>query len=350
MGNVRLCPHAREIDYVNDYVAQLPEIVDLDRIAASGLKIRADALGGSSARYWNAIAERYHLDITVVNDCCDPTFSFMHLDHDGRIRIDCSSPCAMRGFLAGADRFDLACANDPDADRHGIVTKSSGLMNSNHYLAVMADHLFRTRSDWPHSLGIGRTMVTSEMLDRIAQYHGRHITEHSIGFKWFVEGLVARTLGVCGEESAGAVFVRKNGSLWSTDKDGIICGLLAAEIMASAGHDPGMYYQKLEDGIGPVYWSRIDRTASWAEQNQLLETGSGRIDLRRLLDEPILSMETVSRDGASFRGVKVRTKNGWFVATPNEVECFNVYFAESFVSEEHRNRLLESAYRLQELS
>lgn len=334
-------------DFITPYVADLQNIVDMEAIHASGLRIAADALGGSGLGFWEPIAERYGLDITCFNTHADPTFGFMSLDHDGKVRMDCSSPYAMASLIRLKDNFDIAFGNDPDFDRHGIVTRSMGLMNPNHYLAVAVDYLFRTRGQWSASTAVGKTLVSSSMIDRVARRLGRDIVEVPVGFKWFVDGLLNASLGFGGEESAGASFLRKDGTVWSTDKDGFILALLAAEITATTGKDPAQHYADLEREFGSPVYERADASAT-AEQRKLLKNLSAEaVPDTELAGEPILAKLTrVPGNGASIEGLKVVTENGWFAARPSGTEDIYKIYAESFRGREHLKQLQNEARRI----
>jgi len=334
---------ARRYDYRSAYVGELSAVVDVDEIAGSGIRLGVDPLGGASVAYWEAIADRHRLDLEVVNDVVDPTFSFMPLDRDGKIRMDCSSPDAMANLIAIKDRFDVAFANDPDADRHGIVTHA-GLLNPNHYLAAAISYLFGgVRLDWPEGAGVGKTMVSSSIIDRVVAGLGRGLDEVPVGFKWFVGGLLDGTLAFGGEESAGASFLRRNGRAWSTDKDGLIMCLLAAEMTARTGKDPGRLYAELTDRYGAPVYRRIDAPAT-AEQKRVLGSLSPEsLTATELAGEPITQVLTAAPSGAPLGGVKVVTENGWFAARPSGTEDVYKLYAESFKGPEHLERILEEA-------
>jgi phosphoglucomutase len=323
-------------DYIAAYVADLHNIIDLEAIRASGLRIGADPLGGASVHYWNPIAERYGLAMTLVNDAVDPTFRFMSVDWDGKIRMDCSSPYAMARLVEMRERFDIAFANDTDSDRHGIVTRSAGLMNPNHYLAVAISYLFAHRSGWGGGAAVGKTAVSSSIIDRVAAKLGRKLVEVPVGFKWFVDGLLDGSLGFGGEESAGASFLRKDGTVWTTDKDGIILNLLAAEITARTGRDPGLHYCDLTAEFGAPVYERIDAPAT-AEQKQILKNlAPERLGASELAGEKITSVISAAPgNGASLGGLKVITAAGWFAARPSGTEEIYKIYAESFRGEDH---------------
>ena len=334
----------RRHDYIGNYVADLASVLDMDAIAASGLNIGIDPLGGAAVRYWEPIIARYGLRATLVNPDTDPTFRFMTADWDGRIRMDCSSPYAMAGLIGMRDRFDLAFANDPDADRHGIVTRSAGLMNPNHYLTVAIDYLFSHRPDWRESAGIGKTIVSSNSVDRVAEKLGRRLVEVPVGFKWFVDGLTDGTLGFGGEESAGASFVRRDGSVWSTDKDGPIMGLLAAEIMAKTGRDPAEHYARLTESLGAPRYERIDAPASPAQQALLKKLKPEQVTADELAGEPITArLTTAPGNQQPFGGLKITTRNGWFAARPSGTENVYKIYTESFVDTAHLARIQQEA-------
>jgi phosphoglucomutase len=333
-----------EHDYVGPYVDDLRYVVDMDAIASSGLAIGVDPLGGSGIAYWDPIAERYGLEIEVVNRQVDPTFSFMTVDSDGAIRMDCSSPYAMASLIKLKDRFDVAFGNDPDYDRHGIVTPTEGLMNPNHYLAVAIWYLFQHRPEWPGGLGVGKTVVTSSMIDRIAERLGRVLVEVPVGFKYFVDGLQNGQLGFGGEESAGASFVRRDGSTWTTDKDGIILDLLAAEITAVTGRDPAQHYADLEQRFGHSIYERRDVPATLEQKQVLSQLSPDMIQQTELAGEEIAAKLTrAPGNGVSIGGLKVVTEGGWFAARPSGTEDVYKIYAESFRGEDHLRQLQEEA-------
>jgi phosphoglucomutase len=334
-------------DYVGSYAADLGEVVDMGAIRAAGLSIGIDPMGGSGVAYWGAVAERYGLHISVVNPAVDSTFRFMTADWDGKIRMDCSSPYAMAGLIALRERFDIAFGNDTDNDRHGIVTRSVGLMNPNHYLAVVIDYLFHERSAWRADAGVGKTVVSSSMIDRVVDRLGRRLVEVPVGFKWFVEGLVDGSLGFGGEESAGASFLRRNGGVWTTDKDGLILGLLAAEITARRGRDPGDLYRELTAVFGDPVYERIDAPATPAQKAMLQKLSPDQLAASDLAGEPIESVLTKAPgNGAAFGGLKVVTRNGWFAARPSGTEDVYKIYAESFLGHDHLHRIQEEAQAL----
>ena len=331
-------------DYVTPYVEDLRNVVDLDAVKSAGLKIGVDPLGGSGVGFWAPIAERYGLELDVVNPVVDPTFSFMCVDKDGKIRMDCSSPYAMAGLIALKDRYDIAFGNDPDFDRHGIVTKSAGLLNPNHYLAVAVSYLFSRREGWPQQARIGKTLVSSSMIDRVAAGLGRSLAEVPVGFKWFVEGLHAGSFGFGGEESAGASFLRRDGTVWTTDKDGFIMDLLAAEITAVTGKDPGEHYRELEARYGSPVYTRIDAPANAEQRAALARLAPEMVTAQTLAGEPISAKLThAPGNGAAIGGLKVVTENGWFAARPSGTESIYKIYAESFRGESHLQRIVEQA-------
>ena len=333
-----------EYDYIKPYVEDLASVIDMDAIAKAGVKIGVDPLGGSGIAYWDVIAETYGLDITVVNESVDPTFSFMTLDKDGKIRMDCSSPYAMAGLIDLKDDFDIALGNDPDYDRHGIVTPSVGLMNPNHYLAVAINYLYTHRPQWSQDLAIGKTLVSSSMIDRVAADLGRTLSEVPVGFKWFVDGLYTGKFGFGGEESAGASFLRKDGSVWSTDKDGIILALLAAEIKAVTGKDPGEHYIALTEKFSAPVYKRIDAAATGPQKSVLKKLSADDVTAEKLAGEEIKEKLThASGNGAAIGGLKVTTENGWFAARPSGTEEIYKIYAESFKGEEHLAQIIEEA-------
>ncbi|MGC9399025.1 MAG: phosphoglucomutase (alpha-D-glucose-1,6-bisphosphate-dependent) [Anaerolineae bacterium] len=331
-------------DYVTPYVADLANVVDMAAIARSGLKIGVDPLGGSGVHYWAPIADYYGLNLEVVNPDVDPTFRFMTVDHDGKIRMDCSSPYAMAGLIEMKDDFDVAFGNDPDYDRHGIVTPSVGLMNPNHYLAVAVWYLFRHRPGWPEDAAVGKTLVSSSMIDRVAEELGRRLVEVPVGFKWFVDGLYEGSLGFGGEESAGASFLRKDGTVWSTDKDGIILNLLAAEITAVTGKDPGEHYGALEERFGSPAYRRVDAPASPEQKAALKGLSPDLVKANTLAGEKIVAKLTrAPGNDAPIGGLKVVAENGWFAARPSGTEDIYKIYAESFKGEAHLQAILEEA-------
>lgn len=330
-------------DYVTPYVDGLGSIIDMEAIKSASLSIGADPMGGAGVHFWAPIVEKYGLDIALVSDVVDPTFSFMHVDKDGKIRMDCSSKFAMSGLIALKDKYDIAFGNDTDYDRHGIVTKSSGLLNPNHYLAVAIHYLFENRPGWGDA-GIGKTAVSSSMINRVASGIGRKLVEVPVGFKWFVEGLSTGTLGFGGEESAGASFLRKDGTTWTTDKDGIILDLLAAEMTAKTGKDPGEHYLALEEKYGSPVYERLDAPATREEKAKLGNLSPEQVTAQQLAGEPIEAKLTAAPgNGASLGGLKVETKNGWFAARPSGTEDVYKIYGESFLGQEHLARIQEEA-------
>ena len=340
----RKSPHVHQYDYIGPYVADLENVVDMEAIRSSGVKIGIDPLGGASVHFWQPIIERYGITATVVSDAVDPTFRFMTVDWDGKIRMDCSSPYAMARLIGMRDKFDVAFANDTDADRHGIVTRSSGLMNPNHYLAVAIAYLFRNRPDWSSGRAVGKTIVSSGIIDRVTAKLGCKLVEVPVGFKWFVDGLIDGSFGFAGEESAGASFLRRDGSVWTTDKDGLIPGLLAAEITARTGRDPGETFDDLTRELGVPFYERIDAPAT-AEQKALLKAVSPeQIGMKELAGEPIRAkLTTAPGNGAAFGGIKVIAENGWFAARPSGTEDVYKIYAESFRSEDHLRQIQQAA-------
>ena len=331
-------------DYVASYVGDLDSVIDMDAIRASGLRLGVDPLGGASVAYWPAIGERYGLDLTVTNDVVDPQFAFMTCDWDGRIRMDPSSPYAMARLVELRDRFDVAFANDTDADRHGIVTPGEGLINPNHFLSVMVQHLFSEPCDWGPDVAVGKTLVSSAMIDRVAADLGRRLLEVPVGFKWFVPGLVDGSLGFGGEESAGASFLRHDGTAWTTDKDGIIACLLAAEMTARTGRDPGVVYGELTERFGAPVYRRIDAAATPAQKAVLARLSADQITATDLAGEPVTGILTrAPGNGAAIGGVKVETEHGWFAARPSGTENVYKIYAESFVGDDHLQRIIEEA-------
>lgn len=331
-------------DYVAEYVRDLGNVLDMQAIASSGVRIGVDPLGGAGVGYWEPIAETYGLDIRVVNRVVDPTFSFMRVDHDGRIRMDCSSPYAMAGLIDLKDEFDVAFGNDPDADRHGIVTPSAGLMNPNHYLAVAVWYLFRNRPTWSAAAGVGKTLVSSSMIDRVAADLGRKLVEVPVGFKWFVDGLLEGTVAFGGEESAGASFLRRDGAVWTTDKDGIILALLAAEITARTGRDPGEHYAVLAGRFGAPEYERSDVPANAAQKTALSKLSPQTVKAGELAGERIIAKLTrAPGNDAVIGGLKVVAENGWFAARPSGTENVYKIYAESFRGPEHLRLIQEEA-------
>ncbi len=334
-------------DYVTPYLEDLKNVIDMEAIAKSGLKIGVDPMGGSGLAFWKPMAQMYGLNIEVVNPYPDPTFSFMPVDKDGKIRMDCSSPYAMAGLIGLKDRFDIAFGNDPDYDRHGIVTKSAGLMNPNHYLAVAIDYLFRNRPGWRSDAAVGKTLVSSSMIDRVAAKLGRRLSEVPVGFKWFVDGLIDGSYGFGGEESAGASFLRLDGTPWSTDKDGIILDLLAAEITAKTGKDPAQHYAELERQFGSPVYERIDAPATPEEKSILKRLSPEMVPATTLAGETITAkMTEAPGNGAAIGGLKVTTENGWFAARPSGTEDIYKIYAESFKGGDHLKQIQAEAQQI----
>jgi len=338
-----------EYDYVTPYVEDLKWVIDMEVIEREKLKIGADPLGGAAVDFFGPIAERYGLRLEVVNPAVDPTFSFMAVDHDGRIRMDCSSPYAMAGLIELKDNFDIAFGNDTDADRHGIVTKSVGLLNPNHYLSVAVNYLFQHRPGWRKDAAIGKTLVSTSMIDRVAASLGRRLSEVPVGFKWFVDGLIDGSLGFAGEESAGASFLRRDGTVWTTDKDGILMNLLACEITAKLRKDPGELYGEIEGRFGRAFYQRIDVPASAEQKAALKKLSPQNITTKDLAGEPIVSKLTrAPGNNADIGGLKVVTQGGWFAARPSGTEDICKIYAESFRSEKHLKRIQEEAMMIVE--
>ncbi len=331
-------------DYVTPYVEDLASVVDMDAVAAAGLTLGVDPMGGAGIDYWDPIAERYGLDLEVVNRRVDPAFSFMTVDKDGKIRMDCSSPYAMASLIGLRDRFDVAFGNDPDYDRHGIVTRGAGLLNPNHYLAVAVWYLFQNRPGWRADAAIGKTLVSSSMIDRVAAHLGRRLAEVPVGFKWFVEGLVDGSYGFGGEESAGASFLRTDGTVWTTDKDGIILDLLAAEVTAKTGRDPGEHYVALEAQFGSPIYQRIDAPATPDQKAALKSLSPDMVEAETLAGEAITAKLThAPGNGAAIGGLKVVTENGWFAARPSGTENIYKIYAESFKGADHLAAIQDEA-------
>ena len=333
-----------QYDYISPYVNDLENVIDMKAIAASGILIGADAMGGSGMAYYTAIKERYGLNMEVFNNTLDSTFSFMHCDKDGKIRMDCSSPYAMAGLVAMKEKYDIAFGNDTDFDRHGIVTKSVGLMNPNHYLSVAINYLAQNRPQWKSTLGIGKTLVSSSMIDRVAEALDKKVIEVPVGFKWFVDGLVEGSIFFGGEESAGASFLRKNGTVWSTDKDGMIMTLLSAEILATTGRDPGIHYQELTQKFGAPIYARIDAPADAQQRSILKKLSPEDVKEEVLAGEPIDAILTnAPGNGAAIGGLKVVAKNGWFALRPSGTEAIYKIYAESFIDEAHLKQIQDEA-------
>jgi phosphoglucomutase len=331
-------------DFIGPYTQDLGTVLDMEAIAAAGLKIGVDPLGGAAVGYWAPIADRYGLDLEVVNPVIDPTFGFMPLDKDGKIRMDCSSPYAMAGLIRLKERFDIAFGNDPDVDRHGIVTKGSGLMNPNHYLAVAVWYLFQNRPHWRSDAAVGKTLVSSSMIDRVAGHLERRLSEVPVGFKWFVDGLIDGSYGFGGEESAGASFLRKDGTVWTTDKDGIIMALLAAEMTAKTGRPPDALYKELEDRFGSPIYERIDAPAKPEQKAAFKKLSPDMVTAQELAGEKIIAKLThAPGNGAPIGGLKVVTANGWFAARPSGTEDIYKIYTESFKGKDHLKKIQEEA-------
>jgi phosphoglucomutase len=334
-------------DYLNNYVADLGNVIDMVAIRDSKVRLGVDPLGGAGVHYWAPIAERYGLDLTVVSDVVDPTFSFMTVDWDGRIRMDPSSPSAMQRLIGLKDRFDIAFACDTDHDRHGVVARSTGLLPPNHYLAVSAYYLFQNRPNWGKEVAVGKTVVSSQMIDRVTAKLGRKLYEVPVGFKWFVEGLIDGSLGFVGEESAGATFLRRDGAVWTTDKDGLIPALLAAEITARVGKDPGEVYRDLTREFGESFSDRVDARATPAEKKLLAKLSPQQVKSKQLAGETIQSiLTTAPGNGAAIGGLKVIAEKGWFAARPSGTEDIYKIYAESFRDADHLKQLIEEAQKI----
>ena len=350
LRDVKRVPLARALqtaqrhDYLDAYIADLPNVVNLHAIRAEGVRIGADPLGGASVDYWGAIAERHDLDLTVVNPLVDATWRFMTLDGDGKIRMDCSSPHAMASLIGKIGDYQIATGNDADSDRHGIVTPDAGLMNPNHYLAVAIDYLFTHRPDWPSATAVGKTAVSSSIIDRVVDGLGRTLREVPVGFKWFVDGLIGGTIGFGGEESAGASFLRTDGTVWTTDKDGIILALLASEILAVTGSTPSQRYAELAEKYGAPTYARIDAPADREQKARLAKLSPEQVTATELAGEPITAKLTVAPgNNAPLGGLKVTTENAWFAARPSGTEDVYKIYAESFKGPEHLAEVQEAA-------
>jgi phosphoglucomutase len=355
LDGVRRFTYARAIgantthrhDYIGAYVPDLGSVVDMDAIRGAGLKIGVDPLGGAGVRYWPRIAEHYRIPLDIVNPQVDPTFRFMTVDWDGRIRMDCSSPYAMAGLIALKDRYDVAFACDTDHDRHGIVTRSAGLLNPNHYLAVAISYLYRNRPGWRADAAVGKTLVSSSIIDRVAADLGRKLVEVPVGFKWFVDGLLDGSLGFGGEESAGASFQRRDGTVWTTDKDGLAPALLSAEITARTGRDPGELYRELTERFGDPVYERVDSPTTPAQKEALLKLAPAEVTAKELAGEPIQAiLTTAPGNGAPIGGVKVVAASGWFAVRPSGTEDVYKLYAESFQGREHLQQLQADARAL----
>ncbi|GGV82499.1 MULTISPECIES: phosphoglucomutase (alpha-D-glucose-1,6-bisphosphate-dependent) [Streptomyces] len=352
LKDVRRIPYTRALaaagtgryDFLGTYVGDLPSVLDLDAIRSAGVRIGADPLGGASVAYWERIAEQHRLDLTVVNPLTDPTWRFMTLDWDGRIRMDCSSPYAMASLIGQRDRFRIATGNDADADRHGIVTPDGGLMNPNHYLATAIAYLYAHRTRWPAEAGVGKTLVSSGMIDRVAADLGRRLVEVPVGFKWFVDGLADGTLGFGGEESAGASFLRRDGSVWTTDKDGIVLALLASEITAVTDRTPSEHYTALTERFGAPAYARVDAPATREQKARLAKLSPAQVGAGTLAGEPVTAVLTEAPgNGAPIGGIKVVTENAWFAARPSGTEDVYKIYAESFRGPDHLQQVQEEA-------
>jgi phosphoglucomutase len=343
----RALQSAQRHDYLTAYVEDLPNVVDLHAIRAQGIRIGADPLGGASVDYWGAIAERYQLDLTVVNPLVDATWRFMTLDTDGKIRMDCSSPNAMASLIANRDKYQIATGNDADSDRHGIVTPDGGLLNPNHFLAVAIDYLYTHRSGWSADTAVGKTAVSSSIIDRVVAGLGRKLVEVPVGFKWFVDGLISGSIGFGGEESAGASFLRTDGTTWTTDKDGIILALLASEILAITGSTPSQRYTELADKYGAPTYARIDAPADREQKARLSKLSAEQVSATELAGEPITAkLTTAPGNGAALGGLKVTTENAWFAARPSGTEDVYKIYAESFKGAEHLAEVQQAAKEL----
>ena len=343
----RAMAHATRHDYLDAYVADLPAVVDIGAIRSQGVRIGADPLGGASVDYWGAIAERHNLELTVVNPLVDPTWRFMTLDTDGKIRMDCSSPNAMASLIANRENYQIATGNDADADRHGIVTPDGGLMNPNHYLAVAIDYLYTHRPDWPAGVAVGKTAVSSSIIDRVVAGLGRTLLEVPVGFKWFVDGLISGTIGFGGEESAGASFLRRDGSVWTTDKDGIILALLASEILAVTGQTPSQRYAELSGTYGAPVYARVDAPADREQKARLSKLSADQVSATVLAGDAITAKLTAAPgNGAPLGGLKVTTANAWFAARPSGTEDVYKIYAESYLGPEHLVEVQSAAREL----
>jgi phosphoglucomutase len=340
----RKSPQVHPHDYIGPYVADLADVVDMELIKSAGVRIGIDPLGGAAVHFWQPIADRYGIKATVVNASVDPTFRFMTADWDGKIRMDCSSPYAMASLIQMRDHFDVAFANDTDADRHGIVTRSNGLMNPNHFLATAIAYLFGHRSEWSRSAAIGKTVVSSSIIDRVARKLNRKLVETPVGFKWFVEGLGNGSFGFAGEESAGASFLKRDGTVWTTDKDGIILGLLAAEILAKTGRDPSQFFADLTAELGVPFYERIDVPATAPLKNALKSVTAEKLGMKELAGDAVSTTRTTAPgNGQSFGGIKVETEMGWFAARPSGTEDVCKIYAESFRDAAHLKRIQSEA-------
>jgi phosphoglucomutase len=340
-------PTTQQIDYAVDYVGDLNSVIDMDAIRDSGIRIGVDPLGGAAVNYWEPIRERYGLNLTVVNAKIDPTFSFMTVDHDGKIRMDCSSPYAMAGLVRLKDQFDIASGTDPDADRHGIVTPSAGLMNPNHYLAVAIRYLLTHRPQWSKIAAVGKTLVSSSLIDRVAESEGRKLCEMPVGFKWFAPRLFNGSICFGGEESAGASFLRKDGMVWTTDKDGLLLSLLAAEITAKTGKEPGLHLKDLETQFGTPYYTRVDAPATPKQKTGFKKLTPEAVTARELAGDPIIAKLTrAPGNDAPIDGLKVVTRSGWFAARPSGTENIYKLYVESFKSRAHMQAIVDQAQEI----
>ncbi|MHB8368853.1 MAG: phosphoglucomutase (alpha-D-glucose-1,6-bisphosphate-dependent) [Leptospirales bacterium] len=357
LSGVRRIPFAQALraptvsrrDFLSAYIADLQNVIDMEAIARSGVRIGIDPLGGASVHYWGRLAEKYGLALTVVRETVDPTFAFMPVDHDGKIRMDPSSPYAMAGLLKMASRYDIAAACDTDSDRHGIVSPSAGLMNPNHYLAVLVSYLFSHRPGWPKGAGVGKTLVSSRMIDRVADFLGRRLVEVPVGFKWFVDGLLDGSLGFGGEESAGASFLRRDGTVWTTDKDGIVPALAAAEMTAVTGIEPGRAYQELEERFGAFFYKRIDAVANSALKKAVGALTPEALSIDSVAGDRVLRVLTAAPgNGAPIGGLKVETEGGWFAVRPSGTEEIVKVYAESGKSPAHLEEILAEAQGIME--
>jgi phosphoglucomutase len=346
-GRARRAANIKPYDYITPYVEDLANIIDMQAIRSAGIRIGIDPLGGAAVRYWQPLIERYKLAATVVNDAVDPTFRFMSMDWDGKIRMDCSSAFAMTKLIALREKFDIAFANDTDADRHGIVCPSAGLIQPNEFLAAAIAYLCSNRPGWREDSGIGKTVVSSGMIDRVAAKQGRKLVEVPVGFKWFSAGLIDGSLAFGGEESAGASFLRRDGKVWTTDKDGLIMGLLAAEMTARTGHDPQQFYDSATKDLGKSYYARIDAAASREQKSKLAALDAAQIDAKELAGEPIeAKLSRAPGNNQAIGGIKVSTKDGWFAARPSGTEDEYKIYAESFTSLDHLKRIQDEAQAL----
>ncbi len=343
-ARARTADTTREYDYLDRYVGDLPNVVNIDAIRSAGVRIGADPLGGASVDYWGAIADRFDLDLTVVNPTVDATWRFMTLDWDGKIRMDCSSPSAMASLIDKRDQYDIATGNDADSDRHGIVTPDGGLMNPNHFLSVAIDYLYRNRAGWPAAAAVGKTVVSSSMIDRVVASLGRRLVEVPVGFKWFVPGLIDGTIAFGGEESAGASFLRLDGSVWTTDKDGLILALLASEILATTGKSPSQHYRALTEEHGDPVYARVDAPATREQKAKLKALSPEQVSATELAGEPITATLTrAPGNDAPIGGLKVVAENGWFAARPSGTEDVYKIYAESFQGPDHLARIQAEA-------